>query len=152
MPETHPKDQNKKTTKIIMLQTITCQNVISLAKIKKFLSGFRCFTRLHGCACRNALHQPVELPMNIRSAAILALSVIASSALAAESRDRKCGAGTCGKKTTSASKTPEAGCSKKSETEAKDASCSKKDASCSKKEASCSKKDAPVKDASCSKK
>lgn len=73
--------------------------------------------------------------MSIRTIAALALTVIASSAVAAESAESKCGAGSCSKK---AATTPHA-------------SCSKKDASCSKKEAACSKKDA-AKDAACSKK
>ena len=92
--------------------------------------------------------------MNIRSAAVLALSVIASSAMAAETTERKCGAGSCGKKTSTATKTPEASCSKQKDAAGKDASCSKKEASCSKKEASRSKKEASCSktDASCSKK
>lgn len=84
--------------------------------------------------------------MNIRSAAALALTVIATSAMAAETAERKCGAGSCGKKTSSAPKTPDAACAKK-ENAGKEAACSKKEASCSKKEAACSKKDA-----ACSKK
>ena len=80
--------------------------------------------------------------MSIRSLAALALTVIASSAMAAEGHDRKCGAGSCSKKTKAAPATAAA----------KEASCSKKEASCSKKEASCSKKDQPAKEASCSKK
>lgn len=99
--------------------------------------------------------------MSIRSLAALALTVIASSsALAAESSERKCGAGSCSKKGKAAAPVTvaqEASCSKKDA--AKEASCSKKDAqvaakeaSCSKKEASCSKKDKPAKEASCSKK
>ncbi|MCP5334635.1 MAG: hypothetical protein H7A08_02955 [Oceanospirillaceae bacterium] len=78
--------------------------------------------------------------MNMRTAAALALTLISSAALAGESTERKCGAGSCGKKTVTSDKTT-------------DASCSKKEASCSKKEASCSKKDMPAeKDAACSKK
>ncbi|MBP8191291.1 MAG: hypothetical protein KAX73_05600 [Aquabacterium sp.] len=94
--------------------------------------------------------------MNFKSIATLAAAIVASSAaLAAEPAQKKCGAGTCGKKATSAKAASgaDASCGKK------DASCSKKDgakadASCSKKEASCSKKDASCskKDASCSKK
>ncbi len=68
--------------------------------------------------------------MNIKSIAILASTLIASSAVLAQDKPEKsCGAGSCSKK------------------EAKQASCSKKDASCSKKESSCSKKEA-----SCAKK
>ncbi len=90
--------------------------------------------------------------MNLKTIAALAASIVASTAFAAAPADKKCGAGTCGKKEASA-KTPkeaasEASCSKKeSGCSKKEASCSKKEASCSKKEASCSKKDA-----SCSKK
>lgn len=94
--------------------------------------------------------------MSIRSLAAFALTVIASSsAMAAEGHDRKCGAGSCSKKTkatTPLTVAQEASCSKK------EASCSKKDtpmakeASCSKKEASCSKKDKSAMEASCSKK
>lgn len=78
--------------------------------------------------------------MNLKTLAALAASIVASSAFAAAPADKKCGAGTCGKKEASA-KVPkdaasEASCSKK------EASCAKKEASCSKKEASCSKKDA----------
>jgi len=68
--------------------------------------------------------------MNIKSIAILASTLIASSAVLAQDKPEKsCGAGSCSKK------------------EAKQASCSKKESSCSKKEASCSKKEA-----ACSKK
>jgi len=100
--------------------------------------------------------------MSIRTLAALALTVIASSAVAAEPAESKCGAGSCSKKNLHKATAPQASCSKK-EAAGKDASCSKKDAatpgaakeaSCSKKEASCSKKDASCskKDASCSKK
>jgi len=75
--------------------------------------------------------------MSIRSLAALALTVIASSsALAAEGSERKCGAGSCSKKTKAAP-----------------ATAAGKEASCSKKEASCSRKDeAAAKEAACSKK
>ena len=82
-----------------------------------------------------------ETDMNIKSIATLAAAIIASSAWAAAPADQKCGAGSCGKKESSAAgkdgakdAQKDAACSKK------EASCSKKDASCSKKEASCSKK------------
>lgn len=82
--------------------------------------------------------------MNIQTIAALAASLIAVSAHAGSAPDKKCGAGSCSKKTSAQSEkgasTPhadkEASCSKK------DASCSKKEASCSKKEASCAKKSA----------
>ncbi|MEY2843564.1 MAG: hypothetical protein RI920_1601 [Pseudomonadota bacterium] len=82
--------------------------------------------------------------MNIKTIAALATALIASTAMAGGTahKDKKCGAGTCGKKTASAHAASEAG---------SDASCSKKEASCSKKEAGCSKKDG-AKEASCSKK
>ncbi len=76
--------------------------------------------------------------MNIKTIAALATAFIASTAIAGEHKDKKCGAATCGKKASSApaSGASDAHCSKK------DAGCSKKDteAKCSKKEASCSKK------------
>lgn len=79
--------------------------------------------------------------MNMRTAAALALSLISSAALAGESTDRKCGAGSCGKKTMNSTKSTDASCSKKdAPAEEKEAACSKKDASCSKKDAACSKK------------
>ncbi len=78
--------------------------------------------------------------MNMRTAAALALTLISSAALAGESAERKCGAGSCGKKTMSNDKTTDASCSKKETPTDKEAACSKKEASCSKKEASCSKK------------
>lgn len=95
--------------------------------------------------------------MNIRPLAALALSVIATSALPVQAAERKCGAGSCSKKTATAPAAgqqvaeaaphgKDAGCSKKEV--ARDAACSKKDAA---KDASCSKKDGG-KDASCSKK
>jgi hypothetical protein len=69
----------------------------------------------------------------IKSIATLAASLLAASAFAAgEAPDTKCGAGSCGKKT-STDKKP---------AHAKDAACSKKDAACGKKDAACSKKDA----------
>jgi len=81
--------------------------------------------------------------MNIKTIAALAATVIATTAWAGETKDQKCGAGSCGKKEATTKK--DASCGKKD----KEASCSKKEASCSKKdkEASCSKKDA-----ACSKK
>lgn len=84
--------------------------------------------------------------MNIKSLAALAATVIATTAYAGDTKDHKCGAGSCGKKahvTQDGDKADpkQASCSKK------EGSCSKKEASCSKKEASCSKKDA-----SCAKK
>lgn len=81
--------------------------------------------------------------MNIRSAAAMALTVISSAAFSvANAADSACGAGSCGKKTTTKPKAEEAGCSKK-----EDAGCSKQEASCSKQEASCSKQES-----SCAKK
>lgn len=69
----------------------------------------------------------------IKSIATLAASLLAASAFAAgEAPDTKCGAGSCGKKT-STDKKPAHG---------KDAACSKKDAACGKKDAACSKKPA----------
>lgn len=108
--------------------------------------------------------------MSIRTLAALALTVITSSALAAEGGERKCGAGSCSKKGAHKTVKHEGSCSKKEAKNSKEASCSKKDgvavkdASCSKKDASCSKKDIPAmetaasrmdmpaKEASCSKK
>ncbi len=83
--------------------------------------------------------------MNVKTLATLAAAAIASSAWAAPSSDRKCGAGTCGKKEVSATKggsaAPQTGeavkkdasCAKKDAPQKKDAACAKKDASCSKK-------------------
>ena len=89
--------------------------------------------------------------MNIRSAAAMALTVISSAAFnVANAADSACGAGTCGKKTTSKPKAEEAGCSKKEDagcSKKEEAGCSKQEASCSKQEASCSKQES-----SCSKK
>jgi hypothetical protein len=82
-------------------------------------------------------HQPKEITMNIKSIALLASTLIASSVVMAQDKPEKsCGAGSCSKK------------------EAKQASCSKKDSSCSKKETSANKKDASCskKESSCSKK
>jgi hypothetical protein len=79
--------------------------------------------------------------MNIKSIAALAATVIATTAWAGETKEQKCGAGSCGKKEHTCKE------GEKCDTKHKDASCSKKDGACSKKEASCSKKDA-----SCSKK
>lgn len=76
--------------------------------------------------------------MNLKSIAILASTLVAASTWAAAPADQKCGAGSCGKKKTSATKD--------SKSSAKEASCSKKDASCAKKDASCAKKDAPASD------
>lgn len=82
--------------------------------------------------------------MNIKSIATLALAIVASSTWAAAPADTKCGAGTCGKKESSAPKGAsgkDSACSKKEAAESgKDAACSKKEASCSKKDAACSKK------------
>ncbi len=66
--------------------------------------------------------------MHLKSIAATALTLIASTSFAQAAEDKKCGAGSCAKKTQSTD-------DKKAE-----ASCSKKDASCSKKDASCSKK------------
>jgi len=75
--------------------------------------------------------------MNMKSIAALALTVIATSGIAHAAEEKKCGAGSCSKKTHVADAgKADASCSKK------EASCSKKEASCSKKEASCSKKEA----------
>jgi hypothetical protein len=82
-----------------------------------------------------------DLTMNIKTIAALATALIASTAIAGTEADKKCGAGTCGKKTSSAKGASEASCSKK------DASCGKKDgkeAGCGKKDASCAKKDMPA--------
>jgi len=80
--------------------------------------------------------------MNLKTIAALALTVISTTSWAGAQADAKCGAGSCGKKTTSsgadAGGAPEGACSKKDE--GHEAACSKKEASCSKKEASCSKK------------
>ena len=83
---------------------------------------------------------------HIRTLAALAATLIAASAHAGTTPDKKCGAGSCSKKTSqaksamaaseAASGAREAGCSKHE----KEASCSKKEASCSKKDAGCSKK------------
>lgn len=67
--------------------------------------------------------------MNLKSIAILASTLVAASTWAAAPADQKCGAGSCGKKETSAKK---------------DTQPSTKEASCSKKDASCAKKDAPA--------
>ena len=65
--------------------------------------------------------------MNLKTVATLAAALIATSTAAvAGPADQKCGAGSCGKKETSAS----------ADKKGKDASCSKKEASCSKKEGS----------------
>ncbi|WP_343293231.1 hypothetical protein AAHN93_01815 [Vandammella animalimorsus] len=91
----------------------------------------------------------MEKPMSqIKNIAALAASLIALSACAATTpAEQKCGAGTCGKKESSAP-AKDAACAKKEE--GKEAACSKKEAACSKKEgkeAACSKKEA-----ACSKK
>ena len=82
--------------------------------------------------------------MNLKSIATLAATLIATSTWAASPAETKCGAGTCGKKESSAPKdkaAKDAACSKKELADArKDAACSKKEASCSKKDASCAKK------------
>lgn len=73
--------------------------------------------------------------MNLKTIAATALTLIASSSFVHAAEDKKCGAGSCSKKTQSSdAKKPEASCSKK------EASGGAKEASCSKKEASCSKK------------
>ncbi|HEX4974603.1 MAG TPA: hypothetical protein VFV48_01840 [Pseudomonadales bacterium] len=73
--------------------------------------------------------------MNLKTIAATALTLIASSSFVHAAEEKKCGAGSCSKKTqNSDAKKPEASCSKK------EASGSTKEASCSKKEASCSKK------------
>lgn len=83
--------------------------------------------------------------MNVKTIAALATALIASTAFAGSAPEKKCGAGSCSKKTATAKAgaASDAGCSKK------EASCSKKDAGhdagCSKKDASCSKK-APAAD------
>lgn len=65
--------------------------------------------------------------MNLKTVAALAATLIATSTVAlAGPAEQKCGAGSCGKKETSAS----------ADKKAKDASCSKKEASCAKKEGS----------------
>jgi len=97
------------------------------------------------CTLCCTLH-PEDTTMNLKTLATLAAAAIASSAWAAAPTDSKCGAGTCGKKETSAKKGSPAA-AKASDAGTKDASCAKKDAGCAKKEASCAKKDA-----SCSKK
>ncbi|WP_347485595.1 hypothetical protein ABFV80_000367 [Vandammella animalimorsus] len=97
-----------------------------------------------------------ENPMSqLKNIAALAASLIAASTFAtAQAAEQKCGAGTCGKKESSAP-AKDAACAKKEE--GKEAACSKKEAACSKKEgkeAACSKKDAACskKEAACSKK
>lgn len=61
--------------------------------------------------------------MNLKSIALLASTLIASSAVLAQNKPQQsCGAGSCSKK------------------EAKEASCSKKDGGCSKKESAGSQK------------
>lgn len=79
--------------------------------------------------------------LNIKTLAALAATLIAASAHAGTTPEKKCGAGSCGKKT-AAQKASDAACGKKDK--ASDAACSKKEpgkeASCSKKDASCSKK------------
>lgn len=73
--------------------------------------------------------------MNLKTIAATALTLIASSSFVHAAEEKKCGAGSCSKKTQSSdAKKPEASCSKK------EASGGTKEASCSKKEASCSKK------------
>lgn len=76
--------------------------------------------------------------MNLKNLAALATTLIASTAFAGNAPDKKCGAGSCSKKTAPAKTASDASCGKK------EAACSKKnspsDASCSKKEAACSKK------------
>lgn len=67
--------------------------------------------------------------MNLKSIAILASTLVAVSTWAAAPADQKCGAGSCGKKETSAKK---------------DTKSSAQEASCSKKEVSCAKKDSPM--------
>lgn len=78
--------------------------------------------------------------LNVKALAALAATLIAASAHAGTTPEKKCGAGSCGKK----------GAVHKSD-KASEASCSKKEgeAGCSKKESSCSKK---ASDASCAKK
>lgn len=79
--------------------------------------------------------------MKLKSLALLASALIASSAVMANDKPQQnCSAGSCSKKTKQEAK--QASCSKKEANCAKkEASCSKKEASCSKKEVSCSKKD-----------
>lgn len=85
--------------------------------------------------------------MNLKSIAALAAALVTSSAMAAGApADKKCGAGSCSKKTASAKAPASAGsdaaCSKKEASCAKkdDAKVADKEASCAKKEAACSKK------------
>lgn len=82
--------------------------------------------------------------LNIKTLAALAATLIAASAHAGATPEKKCGAGSCSKKA-AAHKASDAACSKKAAGEkASDAACAKKEkgkeASCSKKDASCSKK------------
>jgi len=70
--------------------------------------------------------------MNMKQLAALATTIIATSAFAGTSPEKKCSAGTCSKKEISAEK-KEVACSKKETSAQKEASCSKKEASCSKK-------------------
>lgn len=77
----------------------------------------------------------------LKNIAALAASLITASAIgtSAQACEQKCGAGTCGKKasTAPAKKYHDAACAKK------EAACSKKavkEAACSKKEAACAKK------------
>lgn len=62
--------------------------------------------------------------MNLKTVATLAATLIAASAYTAAHAEQKCGAGSCGKKASSAA----------ADQKGKDASCSKKEASCSKKD------------------
>lgn len=62
----------------------------------------------------------------LKNIAALAASLVAASAIAASPAEQKCGAGTCGKKETSAPVD-------KGGKDGKEAACSKKEAACSKK-------------------
>lgn len=80
--------------------------------------------------------------MKLKSIIALAALIVAGTAVAQNTPDKKCGAGSCSKKEVISKADKDASCSKK------ESSCSKKqtnskvtkEAGCSKKEASCAKK------------
>ena len=84
--------------------------------------------------------QSQERIMNIKTIATVAAALIASSAWADSHGDRKCGAGTCGKKESSCKKNEKCERTEGAGGTTKEASCGKKEASCGKKDAACSKK------------
>lgn len=78
--------------------------------------------------------------MNVKTIATIAAALIASSAWADTHAERKCGAGTCGKKESSCKKNEKCDGAEGGGATTKEASCGKKEASCGKKDASCGKK------------